>query len=176
MKLIWTEDTLAQCSPLYRLSRTYKYQKSAAKAIQTLTFFQWLRLTNRKLKQPVGLFDNIVEDESWEDQTRNEYRYILKTDTTILTYWAESPIHLHTHKKALIWGSQFVSRGTDYCEKATHNEGSERYGADSRRTPSNPHNKLSENYQKGHGNCCKVHIHSNDSPITAAPQHYLVAQ
>ncbi len=65
-----------------------------------------------------------------------------KTDTTILTYWAESSIRLHTYKKALIWGSQFVSRGTDYCEKAKHNEGSERYGADSRRTPSNPHNKL----------------------------------
>jgi hypothetical protein len=96
MKLIWTEDTLAQCSPLYRLSKTYKYQKSAAKAILTLTFFQWLRLMNRKLKQPGGLFDNIVKDESWEDQKRNEYKYILKTDTTISTHWAESPIRLHT--------------------------------------------------------------------------------
>jgi hypothetical protein len=176
MKLIWTEDTLAQRSPLYRLSRTYTYQKSAAKAIQTLTFFQWLGLMNRKLKQPGGLFDNIVKDESWEDQNRNEFKYILKTDTTILTYWAESPIRLHTYKKALIWGSQFVSRGTDYCEKAKHNEESERYGADSRRTPSNPHNKLSENYQKGHGSWCKVHIHSKDPKTTAAPQHYLVAQ
>ncbi len=74
MKLIWTEDTLAQCSPLYRLSRTYKYQKSAAKTIQLLTFFQWLGLMDRKLKQTGGLFDNIVKDKSWEDQKRNEYK------------------------------------------------------------------------------------------------------
>ena len=178
MELLWTEGELAQCSPLYRLRRTYEYQKNKDKTIQTLTFFKWLDLMNNTLKQSGGLSQSLVKEMSWQDLQRNSYKYIQKADIPILNYWANGRICLRTYKKALIWGSQFVSRGVDYCEKAPHNEVSERYGADTLRTPSNPHNVLSKNYHRGHGSWCKVHVLSNDTTATAMSQHhhYLAAQ
>ncbi len=124
MKLIWTEDTLAQCSPLYRLSRTYyKYQKSAAKAIQTVTFFQWLGLMNRKLKQPGGLFDNLVKDESWEDQ--KETSTSIYSKPTLLSWIIGHNLrYAHTHTKRHWYGdlSLLVAELTSVKRQSTMKE------------------------------------------------------